>query len=205
MIAKWVKQFNKIYIVCPTYAEDDVWSSLDEYVHNGKVKILDSVDENILKRIWNECRAYKRDNKQNRKQTLIYFDDCYGQEGFTTYSGKGVINQLTTKGNHSDISTICVVQRLVYCTPTIRANAECIITFSPEGEDDRKLLFKQYGVGTFQSFGKMIEHSTKEPYTTFMINRQGPGASRYFHNFKLIKNPENIEHTQNKKRRVQAY
>ena len=199
MLAQWIRQFNKIYVVCPTYGEDSVWSPLDKYVESGKIKVIDSVDENGLKKIWNLCREIKKSDP--KYHSLIYFDDCGGQVGFRKVNENGVINQLTTKGNHSNISTIYVVQRLVFCSPTMRVNAECVITFYMQSESERKRLFEEYGVGSFKNFTKMIEESTKEPYSTFLVNRKGPGQSRYYHNFQYIKNPLNmVEKTINKRR-----
>lgn len=199
MLARWLQQFNKIYIVCPTYAEDKVWGPLDEYVNKGRIVVLDSVNENQLKKIWNDARDKKR--KGVEQHILIYFDDCGGQTGFKKIGEDGIINQLTTKGNHSNISTIYVVQRIVFCSPTMRINAECVLSFYMQTASERKRLFEEYGIGTFRSFSKMMEESTSQPYHSFLINRHGPGKCSYYHNFKLIKNPEDIDDKKNKRRR----
>lgn len=182
--------FNKIFIICPTYAEDSVWGPLDQFEGNLITVIL-KVDENVLKRIWNEAREQKLDNPQYH--TLIYFDDCGGQEGFRKVNDSGVINQLTTKGNHSNISTVYTVQRMVFCSPTMRVNAECFLTFYMQDENEKKRLYQEFGIGTYKNFCSMLEQSTAEPYHTFMVNRYSAGRCKYYHNFKLITNPANVE------------
>lgn len=189
MLARWIEQFNKIFIICPTYAEDKVWAPLDQYV-GSKIKILLKVDENKLNQIWNEARKRKIEN--DKYHTLIYFDDCGGQASFKKIDESGVINQLTTKGNHSNISTIYVVQRIVFCSPTMRVNAEVVITFYMQNESERKRLYEEYGIGSFKNFNKLLELATKEKYHTLLINRYHAGRANYYHNFKLIKNPSNV-------------
>lgn len=190
MIHQWIKQFNKIYIVCPTYAEDEVWSGLDEHVNSGLITVLDNINENTLRRVWNGARELKRNGETCH--ILIYFDDCGGQDGFRSLNEGGVLNQLSTKGNHSNISSIFVVQRLVFCSPTMRVNAQYILAFYTQQEDERKRLYKEYGIGTFKNFNMMLDLSTREKYHTLFIDRRGPGEPKYYHNFKLITNPSHI-------------
>lgn len=185
--------FNKIYIVCPTYAEDKVWGPLDNYVLSGHIELMDKVNENKLKQIWNECRQRKREG-DDQFQTLIYFDDCGGQEDFKRIDDKGIINQLATKGNHSNISCIYVVQRVVFCSPTMRVNAQYILIFYTQNESERKRIYEEYGIGSFKNFSALLRLSTLKPYDTLFIDRRGPGEPLYYHNFKLIKHPENITH-----------
>jgi hypothetical protein len=183
LLGKWIRLFDKVYIFCPTYFLDNKWLQVDKYVKEGKVKVLTVVDEKKLKKIHTDCSKRKISNPEYH--TMIIFDDCVGQEGFKTNSDKGIINKLTCKGNHANISTVWSIQKLTMCSTIMRNQAEGIVLFYCQ-EKELKMLHAEYGTGSFKFFQKMVELSTTKPYSTMFINRQGPGRPRYFNNFKLI-------------------
>lgn len=186
LLNKWIldDRLKRVYIFCPTYNIDHKWSSVDSYVKSGKIKVYLKVDAKILETIWKKCIDRKaKGNKHDH--TLVIFDDCVGQKDFRTNSDDGIVNKLTCKGNHANISTVWCVQKLTLCSTIMRSQAEGIIVFYCQ-EKELRPLHQEYGTGSLNWFRKLVELSTSQNYHTLFINRQGPGKPRYFHNFKLI-------------------
>jgi hypothetical protein len=185
MIKEWINTYNKIWIICPTYAEDKNWSFFDKYIEDGRVEVLAEVDENKLKRIWNGCKKAKIEDPQ--VQFLIYFDDCTGQPAFKSNQETGVLNQLCSKGNHANITIVFVVQKFTQASTIMRVNSETFVTFYTQSQAEKEAMYKEFGAGTKKAFTQILDQCTVEPYDSFYVNRQGPGAADYYHNFKKIK------------------
>jgi len=184
MIQYWLKDFDKIWIICPTYAEDKNWSYFDEYITVGTVSVHHEVDENHLKKIWNKCKKEKIANPEF--SALIYFDDCTGQPAFKSNQETGVLNQLFSKGRHAGLSFVIVVQKFTQASTIMRTNADCFLTFMTLSDTEKNHMYNEFGFGGKKNFLKLLDKSTFEPYHHFYVNRQGPGAPDYYHNFKLI-------------------
>lgn len=184
MLYYWVKMFNKIYLFCPTYLKDLKWRCMDKHVSSGRIVVYGIVRNQTLKNLWARCDKALLQNPNS--QFLFYFDDCAGQEEFKLDSEKGMINQLVSKGNHSHISTAWVVQKFTQSSTIMRLNAEGMISFYVQSEDELKYIWKEFGVGKYSYFKKILQDSTREKYHNFYVNRQGPGMADYYHNFKFI-------------------
>lgn len=191
MIKYWLTTFNKIWIICPTYAEDDNWSYFDRHVKNGNIEVLSEVNENKLKKIWNYCKKQKIED--NTKHFLIYFDDCTGQPAFKKNQETGVMNQLFSKCRHAHISLIIVVQKFTQASTIMRTNADAFLTFMTLSDSEKDHMYKEFGFGGKKSFIAMLDAATIEPYHHFYVNRQGAGAPDYYHNFKKIIYKTNIK------------
>jgi hypothetical protein len=185
MIKYWFKQYDKIWIICPTFAEDDNWSFFDEYVSEGRIEVLNEVTENKLKKIWNWCKKKKIEDKS--QHFLIYFDDCTGQPAFKKNSEVGVMNQLFSKGRHANITLIIVVQKFTQASTIMRTNADAFLTFMTLSDSEKDYMYKEFGFGGKKKFMELLDKATCEPYHHFYVNRQGAGAPTYYHNFKKIK------------------
>lgn len=180
----WIKQFEKIFIFCPTYGKDKKWNLLNEYVSSGQIQVFSTVKNNTIINIWKKCDSIR--NKRPGAKFLIYFDDCTGQKDFKVNQESGMINQLVCKGNHSGISTIWVVQKFTQSSTIMRTNAEALITFYVQSDDEMKYIWKEFGTGSFKKFKDQVQNLTKDQYHNFFVNRQGPGSPDYYHNFKLV-------------------
>jgi len=184
MINYWLKEFDKIYIVCPTFAEDDNWSFFDEHVKSGTIEVLNEVNENKLNRIWNKCKKNKLADKSFH--ALVYFDDCTGQPAFKKNQESGTLNQMFSKCRHANMSIVIVVQKFTQASTIMRTNADGFLTFMTLSDTEKDYMYKEFGFGGKQKFIKMIDDATVEPYSHFYCNRQGAGAPDYYHNFKKI-------------------
>lgn len=180
----WLKMFTKIYIFCPTYKEQDKWSSLDKHVNSGKITVYPLVDEKILKKIWAKYKDLKA--KGSKHQVLIIFDDCTGQKDFKVNQETGIINLMVSKANHAGISIVAAVQKLTQASTIMRSQSEGILAFSCLQESEITPFYKEFGIGKLAMFRDIIINSTLLPFHYLYINRQGPGIPDYYHNFKFI-------------------
>jgi len=186
---KWIHEFNKVYIFCSTYAEDSTWSIFDEHVNSGKVEVFTEFKENQIRKLWNIAKKRHIENKNYK--TLFYFDDFGAVEGFKSNSDTGVLNELSSRGNHSGISLIYVVQKFTQTSVTVRLNTEAFVIFFTQQKNELDHMYNEFGIGKRKEFEEMLQRSTAIPYSTFYVNRQGPGAPDYYENFKKIKiNPK---------------
>ena len=181
---EWVNKFKKIYVFCPTYVQDKTWAPIDEHVLSGKVEIIQKYDPLKVKKLWAKCKKLKVEKPEDHY--LFYFDDCGGDEGFKINEPTGILNKLVSKGNHSNISTIYVVQSFIMASTIMRFNAEVFITFLTQTDSQQKHIYNEFGIGTFKTFAKIMVECTKAPYNFFVINRQGPGVADYYHNYRQI-------------------
>lgn len=182
MLYYWVKLFKEIYIFCPTYTKDTKWRIMDKYVRQGKITVWSNVTTSEIKKIWDKCD----ENTNKSVHFMIYFDDCAGQPDFKLDRETGIINQLVSKGNHSNISTAWVVQKVTQCSTIMRSNAEGLLTFYVQSEAEKKYIFNEFGCGTYKQFKEILEAATSAKYASFYVNRQGPGKPDYYKNFRLI-------------------
>lgn len=185
IIKYWLEEYSKVWIICPTYAEDDNWSFFDSFVEEGKVEVIGEVNENKLNKIWNFCKKQKQADP--KKHFLIYFDDCTGQPAFKKNQETGVVNQLFSKGRHSNITLIVVVQKFTQASTIMRTNADAFLTFMTLSDTEKDHMYKEFGFGGKKKFIEIIDKATIAPYHHFYVNRQGAGAPDYYHNFKKIK------------------
>jgi hypothetical protein len=182
---KWLNEFDKIFIFCPTYAVDKSWSVLDQYINSKKIEVFEKFDEKILERKWKWAEKQKIKNANH--QCLFYFDDCGSEKGFKVNNPDGVLNKFVIKCNHSNCSAIWLVQAWILASTTMRKNAEAFIIFYPTNEDEKTYMYKEFGRGKRSEFVEWIEKQTEKPYSYLVVNRQGPGAYDYYQNFKKIK------------------
>jgi hypothetical protein len=181
---EWIHIYDKIWLICPTFAEDNNWSFFDKHVASNRIEVINEVNENQLNKIWNWCKQAKI--KDPNLHFLIYFDDCTGQPAFKSNQETGVLNQLCSKGNHANISIIFVVQKFTQASTIMRTNSECLVSFYTQSDAEKSHIYKEFGCGTKKNFCHTLDIATREPYHSFYVNRQGPGEADYYHNFKKI-------------------
>jgi hypothetical protein len=186
----WLNKFNKIYIFCPTYAQDSKWSDLDAEVKTGKISVHPEVKDKLLKKIWNQCSKKKLSNPNYH--TMILMDDCVGQPDFKTHSDQGILNKIVCKGNHLNITTVWSVQKITNVSPTMRLQVEALLAFYISDMREKKSLYQEFGAGTWKQFQVVLEKSTEQPFHYLYMKRQGPGKPKFYHNFRLI-NPKLLE------------
>lgn len=187
----FIKSFDKIYLICPTFKNDEVWGALDKYTgKKKKIDVYTYFNADLVEKLWKKADKIKM--KHKNYQTLFVFDDCAGQPNFKVNTENHVINRMAATCNHSNVSVIAVVQRIINIAPAFRENAEALVMFTCQSENEKKALYAQFGIGTFKEFSRMITAVTAEPYNYLVVNRQGAGRANYYHNFLPVKLDEYI-------------
>jgi Poxvirus A32 protein len=184
MLIEWVNKFKKIYIFCPSYLEDDTWSVLDDYIISKKIEVFTKYDPEKVMQLWKKHKRYKVEHPN--EHFLFYFDDCGGEEGFKINEPTGLLNKLSSKGNHANCSMIYVLQSFVMASTIMRQNAESFIAFLTTNEIQLKHIYSEFGIGSYKKFKQIVLESTMEPYNFFVVNRQGAGVADYYHNYRKI-------------------
>jgi hypothetical protein len=194
LLKRWLLEFYEIILFCPTFREDKKWRHFDAAKNAGKMIVIRCLKEEEVLHHWTRIRKSqinefaRNKNNPNFKQRhyLFYFDDCGGEEGFKVDKPSGVLNQLFSKGNHAGISIICVLQKLTQASTTMRLNAEAMLCFFVMDDEELKQIYRQFGTGSFKEFKQFLQYYTEQPYHNLLMNRQGPGRPRYYHNFKQL-------------------
>jgi len=180
----WIPAFNEVHIFCPTYQQDKVWSPIDQHVKSKKVKYYTEYNESLIETIYRK-NARKVESGKHDYHVLIILDDCVGESGFKVTQESGLLNKLCSKGNHANVSLVWSIQKLTQCSTIMRSQVDGLITFYNPAKESNA-LFQEFGMGKLKSFLEMSHLSTSQPYHYLYINRQGPGAPDYYHNFKWI-------------------
>ena len=121
----WLQQFSKIYIFCPTYCEDNKWRLFDKYLKTKQVEVIRRLDPLEVLNKWQHVKRINKDRGKQKLNVLFYFDDCGSEEGFKTNNDSGILNRLSSKGNHAGISCIFVVQKFTQVIPRDVTGAGC--------------------------------------------------------------------------------
>jgi len=171
MFKKTYDVFDRIYIFSPSFYDDKKYSILrnHRYYNTERMVIIDQVENKELKKFWDDIR------KTNDMKTLIWFDDCMGQEGLR---GKN-LEQVLNNARHNNCSIVALVQAIVGVAPNFRRQCEGFIGFQTMDYDDRELVFKNFGIGLKKNFFELYDFCTKDPHSFILMNRQGPLVSYY--------------------------
>lgn len=180
----WINMFNKVYIFCPTYKNDAKWGLIDPYIKKGIVSVYTNFSIKRVKAIHKASSKIVETNPDYH--VLIIFDDCTGKNDYKVDGDKGYLNILSCSGNHSNISQIHCIQKLTQVTRTMRLQTEGLITFYIQNEPEIKALHSEFGTGSSKLFRRLLHHCTEKPFHFLYIKMQGPGPSKYFHNFDMI-------------------
>ena len=116
------KEFNKIYVICPTNSINHFYDSLV-----NPLNIKDSYDEewvNLLISKMSKINDGKTSQKDKPYNVLLILDDVANDKAF--HHSK-TIRQLYGRGRHSFISIISVAQQLHSLATIQRSNADFLI------------------------------------------------------------------------------
>jgi hypothetical protein len=163
--------FERVILFCPNFYYDPKYNYVDE----SKVTVYEEVTPESLARAWKLIRS-------TNKRTLLWFDDCMGQPGMRCKElAKIIINV-----RHNNTSTVALIQEVVGVAPVYRRQCEVFIGFQTQDEDDKNMIYKNFGFGTKQEFLRLYDECTRLKYSFILMNRQGPVVS-YYNKFQLIK------------------
>lgn len=135
--------------------------------------LSDNVIDNIIKARTSEMEqgAALMSKKEDRHITpsewakknamFITLDDFYGK--VDSSRPDNAVNQLVTKARHFNITLFVLAQGFNQCSPVIKDNARCIITFRLNAAHHSDILKNRTGKRDDELVKKLVEHNEK-PY-----------------------------------------
>lgn len=132
---------HRVIVVCPTAEDQVIYDNILSYVSEK-----DFYDEELYEEDWDEIlssivKEYKESNK--KKRTLLIVDDC-ASDSATNAGRKSAFSRLVTLSNHKGTSIVGIFQQVTTVTPSLRDNAEMIVTFPPARSQDFELFMKEF-------------------------------------------------------------
>lgn len=168
----YYRQFEEIYVFSPTFWLDGKWRN----VEIDKSRVFTELKLEILAAI------ISRIKKDPHKKRLLVLDDCGAEDDIRKSGHKNEIDKMAFLAFHLNCSIIyCAQNKTSLSTPT-RHNADGIVVFEPDNQEQLKEIYKEFGVGTIKEFNQLVDHATREPFDFLFIKRQGP-KRQYYRNF----------------------
>lgn len=165
-------KFDRIILYCPNFYYDPKYNYLD----GTNVKLFEEVTDKNLDATWEMIR------KDTSKKTLLWMDDCMGQDGMRSNR----LARILINARHNNTSVVALVQEIVGVAPVFRRQCDCFFGFQTQDDSDRTMVYKNFGYGKKEDFMEMYDRCTKYKYKFMLMNRQGPTV-QYFENFKPVK------------------
>lgn len=105
-------------------------------------------------------------------RTLFVFDDMVGS-GLFNRRQNNAFKRLTVRRRHLYSSVIGVTQAYKEIPKTTRTNANCLILFRIDSEEELATIYSEYPMGMkWPQWERVVEYYTREPYSFIMFNLQ---------------------------------
>jgi hypothetical protein len=176
-----LKMFDEIYVWSPTAFSDLVWRAhrLDNehyfprYQESDLLKTMKAV---------RDANRLADEKKQARLKTLFIFDDCGAEHVRTGNFAQNAFDELVLNLKNFNVSLIWSGQQIEYCTLALRRNAEYSFIFQQWNTDEKALIYKDFGFGSFDVFNEHFTRITSELHHFLFVDRTS-GIPQYYHNF----------------------
>lgn len=184
--------FHNIFVFSPNAYSDEEFDALREYYdqdeegpsEENRVEFftdLDNAPETITKIFAAQQEIVESEGIENSPRLLIVLDDFIGNKKLVNSS---VLQDLFTKGRHSNISTWVSVQAFNACPLKCRKNLNNLIVFrSPDDEEVHSIMkeFKHKDI-TKDKFKEIFDDCTKDPYSFMhiVLNLKGEEDKRMY-------------------------
>lgn len=185
------KEFDKIFVICPTEKINKFYSE-DDFV--DKNCIFEEYSEDWVTTLMNKLsvknEGLKSNDTEDRKKAykvLLILDDCCSD---TNFHHSKSLKQLFTKGRHYFISLIITAQYPYNISPVCRQNCDFILC-GQINEAGIDLLANEYRRNlTTKEFIKMYEKNTID-YGFLLINNNSTKSKNLDEIYGNIKTPIN--------------
>lgn len=176
-----LKKVQRCFAVCPTFWMQDSLKELREIPGAfPKKNVFTKVNDKAFEEIFRIC-------EKKRAPTLIYVDDA-SAESSTNKGNKGAFSRLAIACNHLNISMVGVFHRFTSVSPSLRDNAEAVISFTSSKTDDVETICKEFnpfpadlrGVRTIR---KALQTAWTNNRFCFIFRQKYTGKVLYFSGF----------------------
>lgn len=174
--------FNEIFIFSNSLLSDPVWKTLSpKHLKNS----YNFFDAGIVEQKYHEQKSKIEENngvKDDSNSMLLVFDDCIEN---IKHVGGGVpiLDFLSTRGRHQNISFIIVSQRYKWIPKTIRVQCNLAFVFKLVNQSELKDFVEEYGgLMNKKSFFNMLNHVWRLKFHFLMIDNDMPDELRFRRN-----------------------
>lgn len=144
-----MKNVHRCFAVCPTFKQQPALARLRQIPNAFPEKhIFTVVTDRVFDLLF---RIMDRD----RVPTLLYVDDA-AAEASTNKGNKGSFARLCVAAPHLNLSIIGCFQRLTQCTPSLRDNCECLISFISTRVSDVDVLCSEFNPSPTSPVAKRV-------------------------------------------------
>lgn len=160
---------------------DNVFEEYDEKTLTKEMKKIDDMVESIQDSSRRKHRGDKLQDSMDR--TLWVFDDMVGS-GLFNQKRNNAFKRLTVRRRHFYSSLIGVTQAYKEIPKTTRTNANVLILFKIDSDEELKTIYQEYPMGLkFKEWLQVYHYCTSEPYNFIMFNLQTTNP-----NYRIVKN-----------------
>jgi hypothetical protein len=176
-------KFDKIILISPTAHLTPQWKVLDTenwdvYNEYNPDIIKDLLAQQSSSSIWRLGRE--------RPKVLVILDDMGNKTRKVRSSETDYIDVLACNGRHLDVSLIQMAQVYTQIVPSVRSNADIIISYAMNSHRDMLALWTECG-GTcdYKDFRDQCCKVTNKKYDFLLVKNAG-GRLKYHHCFNQI-------------------
>jgi hypothetical protein len=176
LFKQYKSYFEKIYVLCPTFHTDDLYSILHDKLPDDQVCDLIAEAENFFEGILEQ----QQDPDNNKTQKVLIIVDDFG----ASTKKLGFLNQLA-KLRHSNCSILLSVQKMSWLSPPVRNNLTDVLLFSPSSQYENNQVAKEFTWRLSEKeFKALWKEVTKKKGDFLRIDlRSGDCTTHYSHCF----------------------
>ena len=136
ILKQLIHSVNRCFAACPTFWQQPALKRLRRIKGAFPRKhVFTNISDNIFETIFRVC-------DRDHVPTLLYVDDA-AAEASTNRGNKGAFARLCIAAPHLNLTIVGCFQRPTLCTPSLRDNAECYISFISSRVEDVELIRKE--------------------------------------------------------------
>lgn len=163
----WRGIYDEIIFVSPTFRSqfEKLWSQL---APDG-ITVHEQLTEEFLTQLL-------QSQSNSTQDTLLILDDC-GDD--IKRISPSTINKLVSNSRHYKLSMISLHQKLTQAPTILRANADCVISFSASAFLEREALWREMAITDRKTFLAMFNTATEQKHS-FLVCTLVDGRLRFF-------------------------
>lgn len=140
---------RRCYAACPTFWQQPALAPLRRVKGAfHKKSVFTHVDDQLFDAMFHKM-------SRDRVPTLLFVDDAAAEQA-TNKGNKGAFARLCLAAPHLNLSIVGVFQRLSSCSPALRDNCECLISFIPSKLLDVDTIVKEFNPSPASRLSKDI-------------------------------------------------
>lgn len=174
-----LREFDRIYLVSPTAANDSKMDPLREECEQLGT-FHSNLDNEVMGEIMEDIdgfnEAWAAGKKKRKPHVLLIMDDCLHALPKNTKRNQH-FNKLMTCNRHINTSVLITTQRLNELSPLVRSQADIIMYFHSDNKKENEILKDTWNVRDDH-----LAEATRAPHSFMTISYMN-GKPRYYSKF----------------------